>query len=130
MTFLVSFSITILALRGWRSGLVGRAERGREALRERVRERLRLRLRLSRRPLALFAGPLLRERECEASRGVTERACDLDRASSGVGERPRDGLRLSDIGVRLIVDEEVLFRVFFYFLRGCCDYLLEQWCVV
>ena len=123
--------MTILALRGWRSGLEGRADRGREALRERERERVRERewLRLSRRPLAV-AGPLLRERECEASRGVTERACDLDRASSGVGERPRDGLRLSDIGVRLIVDEEVLFRVFFYFLRGCCDYLLEQWCVV
>ena len=125
--------MTILALRGWRSGLDGRGDRGRELLRERVRvrvrerERLRLRLRLSRLPLAV-AGPLLRE--CEASRGVTERACDLDRASSGVGERPRDGLRLSDIGVRLIVDEEVLFRVFFYFLRGCCDYLLEQWCVV
>ena len=117
--------MTILALRGWRSGLVGRADRGRELLR--VRERLRLRL--SRVPLA-GTGALLRERDCEASRGVTERACDLDRASSGVGERPRDGLRLSDIGVRLIVDEEVLFRVFFYFLRGCCDYLLEQWCVV
>jgi len=116
--------MTILALRGWRSGLDGRADRGRELLRERER----LRLRLSRLPLAV-AGPLLREREreCEASRGVTERACDLDRASSGVGERPRDGLRLSDIGVRLIVDEEVLFRVFFYFLRGCCEYLLEQW---
>ena len=96
--------MTILALRGWRSGLDGRADRGRELLRERVRvrERERLRLRLSRLPLAV-AGPLLREREreCEASRGVTERACDLDRASSGVGERPRDGLRLSDIGVQL-----------------------------
>jgi hypothetical protein len=97
--------MTILALRGWRSGLAGRVDRGRELLRERerVRERLRLRLRLrlSRLPLAV-AGPLLREREreFEASRGVTERACDLDRASSGVGERPRDGLRLSDIGVR------------------------------
>jgi hypothetical protein len=95
--------MTILALRGWRSGLVGRAERGRELLRERERvcERLRLRLRLSRVPLA-GPGPLLRERDREASRGVTERAWDLDRASSGVGERPRDGLRLSDIGVRLI----------------------------
>jgi hypothetical protein len=88
--------MTILALRGWRSGLEGRAERGREALRERVRERLRLRL--SRLPL-VGLGLLLREREREASRGVTERAWDLDRASSGVGERPRDGLRLSDIGV-------------------------------
>lgn len=92
--------MTILALRGWRSGLEGRAERGREALRERERvrerERLRLRLRLSRVPL-VGPGPLLRERECEASRGVTERAWDLDPATSGVGERPRDGLRLSDI---------------------------------
>jgi hypothetical protein len=95
--------MTILALRGWRSGLVGRAERGREALRERERVRERERLRLSRLPLAL-AGPLLRERESEASRGVTERAWDLDRASSDVGERPRDGLRLSDIGVLSIVD--------------------------
>lgn len=95
--------MTILALRGWRSGLVGRAERGREALRERERVRERERLRLSRLPLAL-AGPLLRERESEALRGVTERAWDLDRASSDVGERPRDGLRLSDIGVLSIVD--------------------------
>ena len=118
--------MTILALRGWRSGLVGRAERGREALRERERVRERERLRLSRLPL-VGLGLLLREREREASRGVTERAWDLDRASSGVGERPRDELRLSDIGVRLIVDEEILFRVFFYFLRGCCEYLLEQW---
>lgn len=84
--------MTILALRGWRSGLEGRGERERERVRE------RLRLRASRLPL-VFAGPLLREREreSEASRGVTERAWDLDRASSGVGERPRDGLRLSDI---------------------------------
>jgi hypothetical protein len=97
LTFFVSFSITIFALRGCgRSGLVGRAERGREALRERVR------LRLSRVPLA-GAGPLLRERECEASRGVTERAWDLDRASSGVGERPREGLRLSDMLVQWLL---------------------------
>jgi hypothetical protein len=87
--------MTILALRGWRSGLVGRADRGREAL--------RLRLRLSRVPLAR-AGLLLllRDRDCEASRGVTERAWDLERALSsavGVGERARDGLRLSDMMV-------------------------------
>lgn len=54
-------------------------------------------------PLAC-AGPLLREREREgeSSRGVTERACDLDRASSGVGERPRDGLRLSDMAMKVV----------------------------
>lgn len=93
----MSFSITIFALRGWRSGLAGRTDRGRELLRE------RLRLRLSRVPLAC-AGPLLREREREgeSSRGVTERACDLDRASSGVGERPRDGLRLSDMAIEAV----------------------------
>jgi hypothetical protein len=94
LTFFVSFSITIFALRGWRSGLVGRAERGREALRER--------LRLSRVPLAGAAPPLLRERDCEASRGVTERAWDLASSAAGVGERPRDGLRLSDmVGVEV-----------------------------
>ena len=142
--------MTILALRGWRSGLDGRGDRGRELLCERERERegervrLRLRLRLRRRlrlrlprlPLA-GAGPLLceREGEREASRGVTERACDLDRASSGVGERPRDGLRLSDMGVRLIADEEERFRViFFCFFRGRCQCLLRAmgsvWCRV
>lgn len=119
--------MTILQLRGWRSGLDGRADRGRELLRERVRERLRLRLRLrlSRLPL-VAAGPLLREREreCEASRGVTERACDLDRASSGVGERPRDGLRLPDIGVRLYAGEEMLVQVILFSLQGCCEFFL------
>ena len=123
--------MTILALRGWRSGLDGRADRGRELLRERERVRLRLRLRLSRLPSAV-AGPLLREREreCEASRGVTERACDLDRASSGVGERPRDGLRLSDIGVRLVVGEEVLFREFICICADVVNVCREQWRVV
>lgn len=59
-----------------------------------------LRERLSRVPLA---PPRLRDRdlvlERELSRGVTERACDLDRVSSsmGVRERPRETLRLSDI---------------------------------
>lgn len=60
-----------------------------------------------------LAWPLLRERErdrerdlerdLESSRGVTERAWDFDRVSSsaagGVGERPRETLRLSDIVV-------------------------------
>jgi len=122
--------MTIFALRGWRSGLAGRTDRGRELLRERERERERLRLRLSRVPLA-GAGPLLREREFEASRGVTERACDLDRASSGVGERPRDGLRLSDIGVRLIGVACMYYswtnvRVLGVVIDTCC----EQWCLV
>lgn len=86
----MSFSITILALRGWRSGLVGRADRGRELLRDL--------LRLSRAPLA---GSLLRERERESSRGVTERARDPASSSIGVGERPRETLRLSDMLVKI-----------------------------
>lgn len=95
--------MTILALRGWaRSGLVGRADR--ERLRLWLRLWLRLRLRLSRVPLL---GPLLRERERdrerdrEASRGVTERAISSS-AAGGVGERPREGLRLSDMVVSLL----------------------------
>jgi len=95
--------MTIFALRGWaRSGLVGRADR--ERLRLLLRLRLRLRLRLSRAPLV---GPLLRERERdrerirEASRGVTERAMSSF-AAGGVGERPREGLRLSDMMVVLL----------------------------
>ena len=123
--------MTIFALRGWRSGLLaaaaGRADRGRELLRERERERVRLRL--SRVPLA-GAEPLLRDRECEASRGVTERACDLDRASSGVGERPREGLRLSDMVVQLTGGVEVLFQV----VLSVCDEFVNNswvnWCAV
>jgi hypothetical protein len=93
--------MTILALRGWaRSGLVGRADRERLGLR--LRLRLRLGLRLSR--VLPLLGPLLRERERdrererEASRGVTERAMSWS-AAGGVGERPREGLRLSDMTV-------------------------------
>lgn len=93
-------------------------ERGRELLRVRERERLRL----SRVPLA-GAGALLRERDCEASRGVTERACDLDRASSGVGERPRDGLRLSDMLSR------VLFQVRVVFPKRLVNVSREQCCL-
>ena len=97
--------MTILALRGWaRSGLVGRADRERL----RLRLRLRLGLRLSRVPLL---GPLLRERERdrerdrEASRGVTERAMSSS-AAGGVGERPREGLRLSDMIVVVLAPVE------------------------
>jgi hypothetical protein len=97
--------MTILALRGWaRSGLVGRADRERL----RLRLRLRLGLRLSRVPLL---GPLLRERERdrerdrEASRGVTERAMSSS-AAGGVGERPREGLRLSDMIVGVLAPVE------------------------
>jgi len=93
--------MTILALRGWaRSGLVGRADRERL----RLRLRLRLGLRLSRVPLL---GPLLRDRERdrEASRGVTERAMSWS-AAGGVGERPREGLRLSDMIVVVLAPVE------------------------
>jgi hypothetical protein len=64
-------------------------------------------------------GPLLRERERdrerdrEASRGVTERAISSSTAG-GVGERPREGLRLSDMAVVLLAPVESRY------LSGVC----------
>ena len=58
-----------------------------------------------------LAGPLLRERERdrerdrEASRGVTERAMSSS-AAGGVGERPREGLRLSDMVVIMMASSK------------------------